>query len=47
MKKTKQDYQKAFRSLDKKLDPIIQRIEGFEKARPTKNNLQTLNGIKR
>ena len=45
MKKTKQDYQKAFRSLDKKLDPIIQRIEGFEKARPTKSNLQTLNGM--
>jgi hypothetical protein len=45
MKKTKQNYQKAFRSLDKQLDPIIQSIETFEADRPTKANLQSLNSL--
>ena len=45
MKKTKQNYQKAFRSLDKQLDPIIQSIEAFEADRPTKANLQSLNSL--
>ena len=45
MNKSKKDYQKAFRSLDKQLDPIIQRIEVIESDRLTKVNLQTLNGL--
>jgi hypothetical protein len=45
MNKSKKGYQKVFRSLDKQLDPIIQRIEVIESDRPTKANLQILNGL--
>ena len=45
MKKTKHDYDKAFKSLINQLEPIIQKIEQIKDNKPTKENLQIENVI--
>jgi len=45
MKKTKHDYDKAFKSLINQLEPIIQKIEQIKDNKPTKENLQIENGL--